>query len=143
MTIHQKDMACLTAFVMIVVLCWLILFAAYMAIARDLDGHYAAANPKLHEWFQLLKPEGSSVPCCSDADGALVQDADWDTVKGPDGKSHYRVRVNKAWVDVPDSSVITTPNLDGRTLVWGYPIQGWGANAGGYFIRCFMPGVMG
>jgi hypothetical protein len=43
------------------------------ALARD-DGRFA--GKPLHDWFNNLASKKSR--CCSDADGALVQDADWD-----------------------------------------------------------------
>ena len=49
---------------------------------------------------------------------------------------HYRVRIDGAWIDVPDEAVITEPNRIGRTMVW--PIRGYL----GISVRCFMPGSM-
>ena len=95
------------------------------------DGRYA--NSPLKPWFDQL--HSGKGPCCSDADGALVADADWDSRDG-----HYRVRIEGQWIDVPDDAVIKEPNRDGRTIVWGYPMKGWGS--GGYFIRCFIAGSM-
>jgi len=97
--------------------------------ARDLDGRYAAQNPELHQWFEGLR--SGKGPCCSDADGSAVSDVDWETAG-----NHYRVRIDGAWVDVPDEAVITEPNRIGRTMVW--PIRGYL----GVTIRCFMPGSM-
>ena len=97
--------------------------------ARDVDGHYAAQNPELHQWFEGLK--SGKGPCCSDADGTAVSDVDWESANG-----HYRVRLDNEWVDVPDEAVITEPNRIGRTMVW--PIRGYL----GITIRCFMPGSM-
>jgi len=97
--------------------------------ARDLDGRYAAQNPELHQWFEGLR--SGKGPCCSDADGSAVSDVDWETAG-----NHYRVRIDGAWLDVPDEAVITEPNRIGRTMVW--PIRGYL----GVTIRCFMPGSM-
>jgi len=111
---------------------------AHSAIARD-DGRYAGSP--LKEWFDGLR--SGKGPCCSDADGSAVTDADWETKDG-----HYRVRIPRStiphtgekiemiWVDVPDDAVITEPNRVGRTMVW--PIYGYM----GPSIRCFMPGSM-
>lgn len=99
------------------------------AMARDLDGRYAATNPELHDWFESLR--SGRGPCCSDADGSAVLDADWESKGG-----HYRVRIDGEWVPVPDEAVITEPNRIGRTMVW--PIKGYL----GVSIRCFMPGSM-
>jgi hypothetical protein len=96
--------------------------------ARD-RGQFANANPELKAWFDGLK--SGMGPCCSDADGSAISDADWDS-----GNGHYRVRIEGEWVDVPEESVITEPNRVGRTMVW--PIRGYL----GLTIRCFMPGSM-
>lgn len=101
---------------------WLILFAVLLiaggfAHARDLDGRYAQSP--LKEWFDGLK--SGKGPCCSDADGSAVSDADW-RVKG----GHYQVRldvsrvaptIDMQWIDVPDEAVITEPNLADKTMV--------------------------
>lgn len=112
----------------------LVLVLAGSSFARDLDGRYAQSP--LKQWFDGLK--SGKGPCCSDADGSAISDADWERTN--DGK-HYRVRIpgndgKPAWIDVPDEAVITEPNLAGKTMVW--PIRGYL----GVSIRCFMPGVM-
>jgi hypothetical protein len=107
-----------------------------LVLGRDLDGRYA--NSPLRPWFDQLKSR--SGPCCSNADGHVVEDADWEAKDG-----HYRVRVPEGsaskvmvWIDVPDSSVITEPNKAGRTMVW--PVY---YESDPYiWIRCFMPGSM-
>jgi hypothetical protein len=96
--------------------------------ARD-RGQFANANPEIKAWFESLK--SGKGPCCSDADGTAISDADWES-----GGGHYRVRIEGEWVDVPDEAVITEPNRIGRTMVW--PIRGYL----GLTIRCFMPGSM-
>jgi hypothetical protein len=95
--------------------------------ARDPDGRYA--DSPLKQWFDSLK--SGKGPCCSDADGTAISDADWESSAG-----HYRVRIEGEWVEVPEEAVITEPNRVGRTMVW--PIRGYG----GVTIRCFMPGSM-
>jgi hypothetical protein len=97
------------------------------ASGRDLDGRYA--DSPLREWFDHLA-SGNGL-CCSMADGEIVADPDWESKDG-----HYRVRLENQWFDVPDSSVITEPNLAGRTMVW--PLRIGAAIS----IRCFMPGSM-
>jgi hypothetical protein len=96
--------------------------------ARD-RGQFASSNPELKAWFNGLK--SGKGPCCSDADGTAISDADWES-----GGGHYRVRIDGEWVEVPDEAVITEPNRVGRTMVW--PIRGYL----GLTIRCFMPGSM-
>lgn len=98
-----------------------------LSFGRDLDGRYA--NSPLKPWFDSLKSKKG--PCCSDADGYVVKDADWKSVN-----DQYKVFIEGEWHDVPEDAVITEPNLFGRTMVW--PIKGWG----GLTIRCFMPGPM-
>lgn len=110
---------------------WFIVLVLALSIhpirARDLDGRYAASP--LKQWFDQLKSQKG--PCCSDADGSAVSDADWESKNG-----RYRVRLEGEWHDVPDDALITEPNRVGRTMVW--PIKGYG----GLTIRCFMPGPM-
>lgn len=97
-----------------------------IAFARD-DGRYA--NDPLKSWFdQLASGRGL---CCSFADGFSIQDVDWDTQDG-----HYRVRLNGAWIDVPDSAVVTEPNRFGPAVVWPYL-----DSDGNTQIRCFLPGA--
>jgi hypothetical protein len=116
-----------------------LIFISDLAFAHDPNNRFAKSD--LNDWFSKLKsPKGR---CCSNNDGALVQDADWDTVKGPDGLSHYRVRIEKQWVVVPDDAVVTEPNQYGPAMVWGYPIRMYGSVTDSYNITCFMPGVMG
>ncbi len=101
--------------------------AMQIARARDPDGRYA--NSPLKEWFDGLR--SGKGPCCSDADGSAVSDVDWESKDG-----HYRVRLDGAWIDVPDEAVVTEPNRVGRAMVW--PIKSYM----GVTIRCFMPGSM-
>jgi hypothetical protein len=69
--------------------------------ARD-DGRYTQSP--LKPWFDSLK--SGKGPCCSVADGLAVADPDWESKN-----SHYRVRIDNEWIDVPDDAVITEPNL--------------------------------
>ena len=89
----------------------------------------ATLNSPLKPWFDSLK--SGKGPCCSDADGSVVADVDWQSKDG-----HYRVRLWGQWIDIPDDAVITEPNRAGRTMVW--PM--WGTV--GISIRCFLPGSM-
>ena len=114
--------------------------ASQLGHARD-RGQFANSNPEIKQWFEGL--HSGKGPCCSDADGTAISDADWESKDG-----HYRVRVPRygyliggqqqelVWVDVPEEAVITEPNRVGRTMVW--PIYGYL----GLTIRCFMPGSM-
>lgn len=86
-------------------------------------------RPDLNQWFKSLAVQSGF--CCDGADSNAIDDADWESLNG-----HYRVRINGQWIDVPDSAVLKQPNLDGRTMVWPYYING------SPVIRCFIPGVM-
>jgi len=112
--------------VRVAVVAVLLPLSAALVFAHD-DGRYA--NSPLKPWFDGLK--SGRGPCCSDADGLVVSDPDWDLKDG-----HYRVRLDGEWIDVPDNAVITEPNRAGRTMVW--PLN----SSFGKAIRCFMPGSM-
>jgi hypothetical protein len=101
-------------------------FLSGHAYSRD-DGRFA--NSPLKPWFDSLRSNRG--PCCSDADGVVVADPDWDSKDG-----HYRVRLEGQWIVVPDDAVLKQPNRAGRTMVW--PIKG----SFGISIRCFIPGSM-
>ncbi len=117
-------------FAIVTILALIALLVAYLvlrpALARD-DGRYA--NSPLKSWFDSLR--SGKGPCCSVADGRVVDDPDWTTKDG-----HYRVQIDGEWVDVPDDALITEPNRAERTMVWptyqdGHP-----------HVRCFLPGSM-
>lgn len=103
-----------------------LMMLATPGLARD-DGRYA--NSPLKPWFESLHSEFG--PCCSDADGYVVADPDWESERG-----HYRVRLDGEWVVVPDEALIKEPNRVGRTMVWKHYIDGHPR------VRCFMPGSM-
>ncbi|MET3996841.1 hypothetical protein ACT4MK_00075 (plasmid) [Bradyrhizobium barranii] len=96
------------------------------ALGRD-DGHYD--NSPLNSWFESLESELGK--CCTDMDGYIVSDADWESNRG-----RYRVRIDNEWVDVPEGAVLTQPNRFGRTMVWRHYIDGHPR------VRCFIPGSM-
>ena len=79
---------------------------------------------------------GNGVPCCDIADGQKVEDVDWDTSRDAKGNVHYRVRLNKEWIDVPDDAVVNEPNRFGPAVVWPYS-DGDGKTQ----VRCFLPGA--
>jgi hypothetical protein len=121
---------------------WLLLLGCLLcgigiSFGRDIDGHYALSP--LKPWFDHLA-SGRGL-CCSMADGATVEDPDWE-VHSSTGTpteingTHYRVRLEGDWVDVPDDAVITEPNKLGRTMVWPMYYDGK------ISIRCFMPGSL-
>ena len=108
-------------------------FVPFVVLAHDV-GRYAAGAPALHAWFDRLA--SAKGLCCSFADGAKVEDVDWDTQRGADGGVRYRVRLNGQWLDVPEAAVVTEPNRFGPAVVWPYrDIEGKTQ------IRCFIPGA--
>lgn len=96
------------------------------ALAHD-DGRYD--NSPLKSWFESLQSEFGK--CCTDVDGYIVSDADWESYSG-----RYRVRIDNEWVNVPDDAVVKEPNRFGRTMVWRHYIDGHPR------VRCFMRGSM-
>lgn len=86
-------------------------------------------RPELDGWFNRLK--SSKGPCCSNNDGTVVADPDWENIDG-----HYRVKLDGVWYDVPEDAVVAEPNRAGETMVW--PL--WGVD--GLSIRCFLPGAL-
>ena len=101
-------------------------------------GAHDASHPELDGWYEKL--ESGKGPCCDGSEAAHVEPSDWETQNKP--RSHYKVRLDGVWADVPDEAVVTGPNRDGRTLVWYY--DSWTGHSGipGKVIKCFMPGTM-
>jgi hypothetical protein len=100
--------------------------SAMPGASRD-DVRYAGSP--LKKWFdQLASGKGL---CCSFADGNAVDDVDWDTRDG-----RYRVRLDGAWIDVPDDALVSEPNRYGPAVVWPYRDESGATN-----IRCFKPGA--
>jgi hypothetical protein len=115
--------------------CCLTTLVSSQLVARD-DGRFA--NSPLKEWFDRLASRNGL--CCAFADGATVQDVDWDTQDG-----HYRVRIYGQWIVVPDAAVVTEPNRFGPAVVWPYNDRygntdrhrfppPWRAKRGGYSL---------
>jgi hypothetical protein len=105
-----------------------------LALMPALAWAHDPKRPELNNWFNEL--HSSMGPCCSNADGQVVMDADWESKDG-----HYRVRLDGNWIDVPDDAVVKEPNLYGRTLVWPNQSSYWGTGVK-TSVRCFLPGVM-
>lgn len=115
--------------------------AACWFVAQHRHAHaHMHDRADLNEWFGGLHSQGGA-PCCSDSDGTALADPDWDTAADAEGHNHYRVRLGKQWVDVPDKAVVIVPNRYGQAVVW--PL--YSTNFGGMrsiHIQCFMPGSM-
>lgn len=125
-------------FCLATVVIMLLLGAYQLAAARDVDGRFAGSP--LKSWFDSLR--SGKGPCCSDADGSALSDVDWEAPGQTNNKTtHYRVRIEGKWFEVPDDAVITEPNRAGKAMVWPVylrgPTQEFMVN-----IRCFMPGSM-
>lgn len=97
------------------------------ALVFLLLAHSQYSGP-LKAWFdQLASNRG---PCCSFADGRMVEDPDW----GADLQGYW-VIVDGQRIHVPSSAIITTQNIFGPAVVWPY------RDANGIQIRCFLPGA--
>jgi hypothetical protein len=109
-------------------------------------------RPDLTEWFKEQK-NNQGTPCCDGTEAKHIADVEWQSAcsfeveKGETIRTcRYQVYLEKSWWDVPDESVVKSPNLDGEALVW--PIFYWkdGKPENGISsvsIRCFMPGAGG
>jgi hypothetical protein len=53
----------------------LIGLVSQIGYARDV-GQFGKVDPELKAWFEALK--SGKGPCCSDADGTAISDADWE-----------------------------------------------------------------
>ena len=122
-----------------ILLGFFLMYAVQRSWAHDPD------NPALNDWYQSLHSNSGS-PCCDGKDfdkgtAAHVETENWETQNKTD--SHFRVRLDGTWEDVPDSAVVSVPNKDGRALVWFYTARGWkNPDSIAHIIRCFMPGTM-
>lgn len=136
----------LEGFLLRIMLITMLVLASFPAAARDIGGRYAAMDLKTQLWFDKLASGRGR--CCSFADGHAVTDVDWDAEACTDKRivagrivereCHYRVRLNGAWIVVPDSVVVSEPNLYGAPVVWPYmDVDGQTQ------IRCFLPGAGG
>jgi hypothetical protein len=104
---------------------------APICVAHQAGRHRIVTHPSpLKSWFESLHSKGGS-PCCADADGTAIADADWDTRNG-----RYRMRLMGEWIDVPGDTVITEPNRGGRIMVCRMTVRGHAVT------RCIMPGSM-
>jgi hypothetical protein len=90
-------------------------------------------RPDLNGWYESLHSPGGG-PCCDMSDTNHVNDLDWETQSKD--SSHYRVRIDGKWIDVPDDKVVEAPNKAGFAMEWHYYFDGEP------IIRCFMPGQM-
>jgi len=105
-----------------------LLFAIHACAPAHAHDH---ERPELDSWYHGLHSKAQTW-CCEGDEATHLADEDWESKDG-----HYRVRIDGAWVEVPDGAVIEAPNRDGRTLVWPYYLDGQRRG-----VRCFMPGSM-
>lgn len=116
-------------------------FIVESASARELTpGQYAQVPPEIRDWFQNQKSPKTGVPCCSEADGELVEEE----LRG----GTYWIRSNltlvpyaatEGWVEVPDDVVINGPNNYGQPVAWWQ----WGEDPewDPPTIHCYAPGA--
>lgn len=109
--------------------------AGVVALVALLTMHFARAHdhehPELNGWYRSLHAEGGAW-CCNGDEAIHLADIDWESKDG-----RYRVRIDKDWIDVPESAEIHDPNRDGRAMVWTYESRD------GTAVRCFMPWALG
>lgn len=100
-------------------------------------------RPELNAWFKNLKNKAGEA-CCDSGDGQHAE-AVWDMTN-----NGYKVLLRNPqqpdkpgqWFDVPNSVLISQPNLSGVAMVWWWPTYGeGGAMTPGW--RCFIPGAGG
>lgn len=113
--------------VMIICLAALVIVLCHVLFAHAHDRE----RPDLDDWYHGLHSDAGAW-CCEGKEATHLADVDWESKDG-----HYRVRVDGTWWDVPEGAVISTPNKDGRAMVWMN--GGYGGHNG---VRCFMAGSM-
>ena len=123
---------------------WAILLAGIAVYSCSAQAH-DAKHPELKDWYGGLH-NGNKFPCCDGQEARHLADFDWDTECEQNNfgekNCHYRVFLHGKWWNVPASSVVDGPNLDGSALVWEVP-QWNNAKIFSNEIRCFMPGAGG
>ena len=109
-------------------------------------------RPDLNDWFGGLHNSKSGL-CCSGSEGTVlaideVRTTDIDqckigrSVDGPVPPSHYCVRLEGNWWQVPDGSIVIVPNQYGEALVWPVWYGDSNNNHKDVYIRCFLPGAL-
>lgn len=106
-------------------------------------------RPDLNDWFEGLHNNQKGL-CCSGTEGSVLSTDEIRTTEvdqcridypGTLVPSHYCVRLEGQWWQVPDGSVVIVPNKYGPSLVW--PV--WynkGTEHAEVYIRCFLPGAL-
>jgi len=92
----------------------------------------------IHQWFERQTSHDGHFPCCSEADGHVLNEEDW-RVHG--GK--YQVFLEDRWWDVPKEAIVDPGKGDNplaKPIVWYRHLNGYD---GGPTIDCFCPGTMG
>jgi hypothetical protein len=98
--------------------------------AVDFDGGMSG-------WLgQLQSKKGH---CCNGFDGHPPEAAARTTGSYGIG-SHYQVRIEHQWVDVPDEAVIKEPNKYGMPVVWYSTVHDGEKTL--FNIKCFLPGEL-
>lgn len=105
--------------------------AAFVCVAVPALAH-DHKRPELDGYFRSLRNTDGAY-CCDGTDAISVDDPDWKTENG-----HNSVKIDGAWVSVPNSALVTQPNKYGPAVVWPGPTVN-----GEQTVRCFMQGMMG
>jgi hypothetical protein len=85
-------------------------------------GQYAQYSPEIKKWFNEQVSPKTGVHCCSTSDGTYAEEEIRD--------GHYWTRftthrignpdMDSGWMQVPDDTVLTSPNRNGAAVVWYY-----------------------
>lgn len=102
-------------------------------------------HPERQQWYESLHSRNGGL-CCDGKEAVHVAAEQWDERCEVNAMGericHYRVFLHNRWNEVPPTSIVDGPNLDGEALVWEVPM--WRGNeVVSTTIRCFMPGAQG
>ncbi len=111
-----------------------ILFFTFASEAAD-AGRNGRASPEMKQWIQSLTDK-DGIQCCTAVDGLRPERVEWKV-----GVDSYFVKVDGAWLFVPDEAVIKGPNLLGHAVVWIEPGGDLDVEKDTALVRCFLPGA--
>jgi hypothetical protein len=113
-------------------------FLSVIAVASVQAKYNEPVDPDIHMWFERQTSHDGHFPCCSEADGHVLNEEDW-RVQG--GK--YQVFLEDRWWDVPREAIVDPgkgANPIGKPVVWYRHLEGYD---GPPHLDCFCPGTMG
>lgn len=97
---------------------------------------YSQLDPALRQWYRDQRNPKTTIPCCSEADGAQAQE----DIRQDSYWVRFEARgIDSGWMEVPADSVLKTPNLHRRPVVWWY-FDGGIVSVQTLKIQCYAPG---